>query len=270
MALGPNTFSDIGGAASDLFAGFGASAKGALQAQGLRITAQGTRISAAGTRISAQSLRTKAQGDLAEASNYDLAGQLARQNEAYTEQSTRVQQSQLDRQITQTIGGQQASVAGAGFASSGSALDIMRDSATQGALAKGVLAQQGVISEAGYEEQAKSYDTMAAAGRATAASEISIAGQTDVIAGQQDAIAGQQDQLAAQTQQVANQQATGDFVSSLIKGVAGVATLFTGLPISSAVDGFVPQAPSDPSNPLRINQYAGAEPTSSSPLGGLY
>jgi hypothetical protein len=143
--------------------------KGALQAQGLQITAQGTRISAASTRLSAESLRTKAQGDLAEAGNYDLASELARENEAFTDQSTRIQQTQLDRQVTQAIGGQQAGVASAGFASSGSALDLMRDSASQGALAKGVLAQQGTITEAGFEEQAKSFDTMATTGRATAA-----------------------------------------------------------------------------------------------------
>jgi hypothetical protein len=61
------------------------------------------------------------------------------QNEAYTEQSTRIQQKQLDRQVTQTIGGQAASVAGAGFSSGGTALNLMRDSASQGALARGVL-----------------------------------------------------------------------------------------------------------------------------------
>jgi hypothetical protein len=225
MAISSSTFSNVGGAVSDLFAGMGASAKGKLQAQGLRLTAAGTRISASSTRLSAESLRTKARGDLAEASNYDLAAGLARQNEAYTEQSTRIQQAQLDRQVTQTIGGQQASVAGAGFAASGSALDILRDSASQGALAKGVLAQQGVISEAGYEEQAKSFDTMSAAGRATAASEFGIADKTDIIAGQQDEIAAGQDQLAIDTQKAANQQAKGDFISSAIKGVAAVASL---------------------------------------------
>jgi hypothetical protein len=46
MALSNTAFSDIGGSVSDLFAGFGASAKGALQAQGLDITAAGTDISA--------------------------------------------------------------------------------------------------------------------------------------------------------------------------------------------------------------------------------
>jgi murein L,D-transpeptidase YcbB/YkuD len=227
MTFGPSTFSNLGGAASDLLAGFGASEKGALQAQGLRITAAGTRIGAQSTRLSADGLRIKAQGDLAEASNYDIASTLAQQNEAFTAQSTRVQQMQLDRQVTQAIGGQQASVAGAGFASSGSALDIMRDSASQGALAHGVLGQQGAITEAGFEEQATSFQTMAAAGRATAAGEMDIAGKTDVIAGQQDAIATQQDQLAAQTQQAANNQASGDFVSSLIKGAAAVGSLLT-------------------------------------------
>lgn len=225
MAIGASTFSDLGGAASDLFAGFGASDKGALQASGLRITAQGTRISADSTRLSAQGLRLKAQGDLAEAGNYDRAAGLAQQNEAFTAQSTRVQQAQLDRQVTQAIGGQQASVAGAGFASSGSALDLMRDSASQGALAHGVLGQQGAITEAGFDEQAKSFQTMAAAGRATAAGEMDIAGQTDVIAGQQDQLANQQDQLAVQTKKAADDAASGDFFSSAIKGVAAVASI---------------------------------------------
>jgi hypothetical protein len=223
--FGASTFSNLGGAVTDLFAGIGAMQKGALQAQGLQITAQGTRISAASTRLSAESLRTKAQGDLAEAGNYDLASELARENEAFTDQSTRIQQTQLDRQVTQAIGGQQAGVASAGFASSGSALDLMRDSASQGALAKGVLAQQGTITEAGFEEQAKSFDTMATTGRATAASEMDIAGKTDVIAGQQDQIAAQQDQLAIDTQNAANKQGIGDFIGSALKGAAAVASL---------------------------------------------
>jgi len=226
MALSKDTFSFAGGAVTDLFAGLGASEKGALQASGLRLTAQGTRISAASTRLSADSLRTKARGDIAEADNYDLAATLARENAAYSVQSSRIQQAQLERQVTQTIGGQRASVASAGFASSGSALDILRDSATQGALAKGVLAQQGMITEAGYLEQGKSFDTMSAAGRATAASEFEIAGKTDVIAGQQDEIAAGQDRLATQTQEVADKQATADFFSAAIKGVASVASLF--------------------------------------------
>lgn len=226
MALSNSTFSNLGGAVSDLFAGLGASAKGKLQADGLRLTAAGTRISAQSTRLSAESLRTKARGDIAEADNYDLAAGLAQKNQEYTATSTRIQQAQLDRSVTQTLGGQRASVAAAGFANSGSALDLMRDSASQGALARGVLGQQGAITEAGFAEQAKSFQTMSAAGRATAASEFGIADKTDAIAGQQDAIAAGQDRLAVDTQHVADQQATADFFSSAIKGAATVASLF--------------------------------------------
>lgn len=224
--LSSSTFSNVGGAVSDLFAGFGAEERGDLQAKGLNITAAGTRISAQSTRLSAQGLRIKAQGDIAEATNYDAAAVLAQQNEAYTAQSTRVQQAQLGRQVTQAIGGQRASVAAAGFGTGGSAYDLMRDSAQQGALARGVLGQQGAITEAGYDEQARSYTTMANAGRATAAGEQDIAAQTDTIATQQDQIAAQQDQLAEATRQAAEDQATGDFISGAVKGVAAVASLF--------------------------------------------
>lgn len=225
MALDSATFNAAGGAVSDLFAGFGAATKGQLQAEGLDLQAQGTEISAESTQISAESLQTKAAGDLAEAGNYDIAAELATANEQFTEQSTRVQQAQLDRQETQAIGGQEASVAGAGFASSGSALDLMRDSASQGALAKGVLAQQGVITEAGYNEQAQSFTTMANVGRATAASEEQIAGQTMNIASEQDTIAAGQRSLATQTQAAAATSEIGDFAAAALKGAAAVASL---------------------------------------------
>ena len=51
-------------------------------------------------------------------------------------------------------------MAGAGFAESGSALDLLRDSASQGALAHAVIGQQGLITEAGYEQQRQSYQIM--------------------------------------------------------------------------------------------------------------
>jgi hypothetical protein len=46
---------------------------------------------------------------------------------------------------------------------SGSSLDLMRDSASQGALTHAVLGQQGLITEAGYAEQATSYEMMSQA-----------------------------------------------------------------------------------------------------------
>ena len=56
MKIGSATFSDLGGAVSDIFAGIGAEQSAALKAQGLDIQAQGIQI--------------KAQGDLAEAKRF--------------------------------------------------------------------------------------------------------------------------------------------------------------------------------------------------------
>jgi hypothetical protein len=66
---------------------------------------------------------------------------------------------------------------------------------------------------------------MAAVGYQTAASEESIANQTDTIAGQQQNIATQQMQLGAETKAADDQAATGDFVGSLLKGAAAVASV---------------------------------------------
>ena len=100
------------------------------------------------------------------------AAALAKQNEQFTEMSTAIKQSQADRNLYQALGTTRADVAGAGFAASGSALDILRESASQGAMTKAVLGEQGLITEAGYQEQAQSYTDMAnAAGVAIQADE---------------------------------------------------------------------------------------------------
>lgn len=129
--LSNTTFADFGGAASDLFAGFGDEAK--------------------------------AKGDYLEAQNYTAAAGLATQNEKFTETSTAIKTAQQDRENMLMLGGQQADVASAGFTEGGSALDLLRSSASQGALTHAVLGQQGLITEAGYKEQAESYTNMATA-----------------------------------------------------------------------------------------------------------
>lgn len=139
FSFGNTAFSDASGAVSDLFA--------------------------------AEGHQSKAEGDRLEAQNYDLASGLAIQNEKFTETSTAIKQSQLDRENYRTMGGQQADIAGAGFAASGSALDLMRDSASQGALTKAVAGEQGLITEASYQEQAQSYTNMASAARLAANAE---------------------------------------------------------------------------------------------------
>lgn len=197
MALSSSTFSSAGDAVDSLFAGFGELAGGKLKGKALNLQAQGLRI--------------KAQGNLAEATNYDLAGDLAKKNVAFTEQSFAIKQMQMDREISKSLGETRAGVAGAGFANSGSALDILRDSAAQGALSKAVLGQQGLITEAGYQQQADSFKVMAGAARMAAEGEFSIADQTD--------------QLAKDTVSASETAAFGKFVSSGFKAATSIATL---------------------------------------------
>ena len=62
---------------------------------------------------------------------------------------------------TMAMGKTASEVAGAGFAASGSALDIMRSNAQQGALATAVASENGQIQTQGFQEQQQSYETMA-------------------------------------------------------------------------------------------------------------
>lgn len=118
--------------------------------------------------FSIEGLRTKAAGSRVEAQQYDLARQLALQNEQFAKTSTEIKTYQAQRGIYGVMGQQRADVAASGFAAGGSALDLMRDSAAQGALHKAVIGQQGLIEEAGYREQAESYRLMAEASRMAA------------------------------------------------------------------------------------------------------
>jgi len=139
MALSKDTFAAAGGAVSDLFGGFAA--------------------------------ETKAKGNRLQAEQYDLAGKLALQNKQFSETSTAIKEQQTQRSVESVTGQQQADVAASGFASAGSALDLLRDSMSQGALTKAVVGQQGLIEEAGFQEQADSYAIMAQSARLAAKAE---------------------------------------------------------------------------------------------------
>ena len=164
MALGASTVSDAGGAVSDLFA--------------------------------AQGDLSKQQGDLIEQSMYTSDAGLATQNEQFTAQSTAIKLAQQSRANVQSQGQTQADIAGAGFANSGSALNILSSNAQQAALTTQVMQQQGLITEAGYTEQATAYTDQAKAEGVAAAA--------------------------------AGTAAKGADISAAISGVAAVASLFTG------------------------------------------
>lgn len=107
-------------------------------------------------------------GDLSEASAYGKAANYAGQNAEIEQQSTAIQAMQAQRKITQTTGQEQAQVAGAGFANSGSSADLLRSSAEQGALTKNLIQEQGAITQNGYLEAQAQYQGMQGAAQAAA------------------------------------------------------------------------------------------------------
>lgn len=109
-----------------------------------------------------------AVGQLKSAKGYQKAAQFAQENASLAQQSTNIQQIMAQRKITQTVGGQQADIAGAGLANAGSALDIMRDSASQASLTKQLITTQGQINVLGYEAEAANYESMASAAKTAA------------------------------------------------------------------------------------------------------
>lgn len=106
-------------------------------------------------------------GEFESAKGYEAAANFATQNAEISAQSTQIQETQAQRKIYQTLGGQKADVAGAGLAASGSSLDVMRSSAEQGSLTKQLIANQGAINVAGYEEEASNYNAMASAAKSS-------------------------------------------------------------------------------------------------------
>lgn len=173
LTFGSATFNDFAGAASDLFS----------------------------SSLNQQAAEIKAQGLLAEAQGYTMGANLALLNKQYTATETAVKTAQNDREIYQTISQQQAGVAGGGLAASGSALDLLRSSASQGALSQAIIGEQGLITEAGYQEQHDSYTAMAST----------------------------LTQQAAEEEQLGKQQGLFGEITGGIKAIAGVATLFGGV-----------------------------------------
>lgn len=106
-------------------------------------------------------------GSAKSASSYTEAATLADQQAQIAAQSTRIQETQQQRQIYQTVSAGEAVAAGNGLTTGGSAGDILRNSAQQGALAKQLTAAQGQITQTGYEQQAGAYRGMASAAKSS-------------------------------------------------------------------------------------------------------
>lgn len=134
-----------------------------------------------------------ASGYFDEANAYQTAAGLAIQNKGLQQASTAIQVQQTQRQINQTIGGAKADIGAAGLQEHGSAIDVIRNSAQQGALQTQLLKTQGQIEETAYGEQAAAYVGEEAQANAT-----------------------------GQAQQI---NAAGSAASGLVKGIGAIATI---------------------------------------------
>lgn len=117
---------------------------------------------------------------------YKGAADQAAENVRTSAESTLLTDIAAQRKIEKTLGAQQAQVAHAGFAESGSALDLLSESVTQGALNRAVIGVQGQIEQGQFKAQEQAAETEAAAARGAA---------------------------------------TGAMIGGVVKGITGVATL---------------------------------------------
>ncbi len=104
----------------------------------------------------AAALNLQSKGMADEATQYAIAGNLSTQNAETELVSGQIQQFQTMRQLTKTLGAQTAGVAGAGFQSSGSAIDLARSSLQQGLLQSQVEGVNSTLAAGGYFQQAAS------------------------------------------------------------------------------------------------------------------
>lgn len=142
--------------------------------------------------FSSNASKLTAAGDRTAAAAARKAAGLAGDNLNYEYQSTAIKMLQADRSIYQTISSADANIAGNGFKASGTAMDILRDSAVQGDLTKSIIGTQGEIDANGIKQQIASFGAQA----------------------------DQYDNAAA----AADSASTGSMISGLIKGAGAVAS----------------------------------------------
>lgn len=106
-------------------------------------------------------------GQAQSAKGYKQAAEFASENATIAGESAKIQQLQAGRQIYKNLSTANADIAANGLAGGGSAGDILRDSAQQGALTKQLITQQGAINVLGYQAEAASYSSMASAAKSS-------------------------------------------------------------------------------------------------------
>jgi hypothetical protein len=102
-----------------------------------------------------------AKGYKEAAKGYEGASRISKENAKLSSFATGIKLVQHRRDAYRTTSGQRADIAGAGFANTGSALDLMRSSAADAALDQSIINIQGTIEKNDFVAQGKLYDAQA-------------------------------------------------------------------------------------------------------------
>ena len=102
------------------------------------------------------------------AAGYQKAASIEESNAQLAGVSEKIQEQQTTRNIALAQGATTAGFAGAGLASSGSALDVLASGAQQGSLQKQIISTQGQIQVNQFEKQAEAYKSLAAQSKSAA------------------------------------------------------------------------------------------------------
>lgn len=121
-------------------------------------------------------------GSEAESKGYTQAATLEGQNATLAKAATGIQVAQTQRSVYQASSSGQAAAGGNGLALSGSAGDILRSTAQQGALATSLIQTQGGINENAYKAEEEAYTSQASAADATAKGQ-QAGGALDILGG---------------------------------------------------------------------------------------
>jgi hypothetical protein len=124
-----------------------------------------------------------AKGSDAAAAAFHTGAEIAGQNVELEKMSTDVQGIQAERKVVKTIGSMQAGLEGAGVvATSGTGIDLLRDSTAQGHLTSQMIGVQGEINANAFRQQQAGLEGQAAQAEATAAAQRA-AGKSDMFGG---------------------------------------------------------------------------------------
>lgn len=195
---------DLGGAAQDLF----------FNSAAYKSQAKGSRLQAQGLSLAAQNFRAAVPVYNQQADTFEKAAGLTADTGALLRASTAIQKFQAERGTFKAIGTSRSDAAGQGLAESGSALDIIRDSAMQASLTTAMIDTQGAIDQKGIQIQSDNYMMQAENARLQAAQ-----------AQRQAEITDTNVEAALEQAKTSEKLAKGSQISGVFKGISGFAKL---------------------------------------------